>query len=221
MEQQFDNNSLVAFTRGDAKAFEAVYRLLYTEVLHFVNKLVEDTQEAEDITSETFITLYKDCEKINSYDHIKGFLRTTARYRCLDFIRRRNNRRSQQKSWQLELSGQLTNDQTLEHLLIKEEVIARLYKEIEQLPEECRKIFKMLFYEGIEPKEIASLLNISVSTVRSQKSRALKLLRLALSDNQLALAFLLSFSYLARHLRLSLLLLLMFLKINKTDLDVL
>ena len=45
------------------------------------------------------------------------------------------------------------------------------------LPEQCRKIIRMTFEEGKNPKEIAEELGIGVGTVNSQKMRGLTLLK--------------------------------------------
>ena len=47
-----------------------------------------------------------------------------------------------------------------------------IHNAIENLPEECRRIFKVLYYEELQPAEVAELLQISVNTVYVQKSRA-------------------------------------------------
>jgi RNA polymerase sigma-70 factor (ECF subfamily) len=46
-----------------------------------------------------------------------------------------------------------------------------------ELPEGCRVVFTLFYFEGLEHSEIASDLQISVSTSKSQLSRAKKLLR--------------------------------------------
>jgi RNA polymerase sigma-70 factor (ECF subfamily) len=53
---------------------------------------------------------------------------------------------------------------------------------VEHLPEQCRRIFKMNRYEGKKNSEIAEELGISIRTVETQISKALTVLRTALSD---------------------------------------
>jgi RNA polymerase sigma-70 factor (ECF subfamily) len=74
---------------------------------------------------------------------------------------------------------------------MKDEIVETISNAIENLPEECRKIFKLLIYEELKPADVAEMLQISVSTVYNQKSRALQALRIMLSENTLALACLL------------------------------
>lgn len=69
-----------------------------------------------------------------------------------------------------------------EHLaeMVGEEVIRRLYNDIHRLPTEQRRIIK-LSIEGFKGAEIARLLGISINTVKTQKYRGYRSLRLRLS----------------------------------------
>lgn len=57
-----------------------------------------------------------------------------------------------------------------------------LQQAIESLPERCREIFRLSRMEGLQNKEIAARLGISVNTVEGQMSIALRKLRVALKD---------------------------------------
>jgi RNA polymerase sigma-70 factor (ECF subfamily) len=64
--------------------------------------------------------------------------------------------------------------------MIRTELIRQIQAEMEHLPEKCRIIFELAFFEEMKTPEIASLLSISQHTVRAQKSKAVRLLRSAL-----------------------------------------
>ena len=198
MEQELDINTLIAFTRRDPQAFRIVFELLYPEVRYVIEKIIGNPEDAREITSDTFLKLFNKCEAIASLNHIRGFLFTTGRRKCLDFIRHRKRTQSREKKLHLEIE-QLVNDSNFNNYLLEAGVIAKVYEAVEKLPAECKKIFKLLFYQGMEQTEVASLMAINVSTVRSQKCRALQLLRITLADDRLALLFFLSFSYVAYH----------------------
>ena len=76
--------------------------------------------------------------------------------------------------------------------IIHAEVISRIFAQVDTLPEQCRRVIYMTFKEDKKPKEISEELGITVSTVNSQKMRALNLLRDKLSESDyLAIALLL------------------------------
>ena len=53
----------------------------------------------------------------------------------------------------------------------------KIEKAIEQLPEQCKRIFKLNRFEGLKYREISEKLNLSLSTVKNQMSIALKKLK--------------------------------------------
>ena len=53
----------------------------------------------------------------------------------------------------------------------------QVYLALKTLPPKCRQVFTMLYVQGKPVKEIAEELQLSVSTVKSHKATALKLLR--------------------------------------------
>ncbi len=61
--------------------------------------------------------------------------------------------------------------------MIRTEILKDLYAELQKLPPECRKVMELVFVEGWDSKKIAEHLDITVSTVKNQKSRGIHLLR--------------------------------------------
>src|SRR5664280_1367333 len=66
--------------------------------------------------------------------------------------------------------------------LLAKELEENIAQAVNKLPAECRKIFELSRVEGLKYREIADTLHISVKTVEAQMSKALKSLRLELSD---------------------------------------
>ena len=57
------------------------------------------------------------------------------------------------------------------------ETYREIFIALNTLPPQCRKIFSMLFIEGKEYQQIADELNLSIATIRSQKARAIMLIK--------------------------------------------
>ncbi len=62
------------------------------------------------------------------------------------------------------------------------EILWELFSKIEELPSECRKVFRMSYIDDMTNQEIADKLGISVNTVKSQKARAKNILKSSLKD---------------------------------------
>ena len=71
--------------------------------------------------------------------------------------------------------------------LIKAEVVMSLREAIDKLPEGCRMVLKLAYFEGLKNDEIASELGISINTVKTQRQRAMKLIRLSLTTSTYAI----------------------------------
>lgn len=83
------------------------------------------------------------------------------------------------------------SDEDFDDKILEEEVYAILIEQLNQLPEGCKEIFELSVIEGLKYKEIASRLNISVNTVKSQRTRAIKLLKEKLKNHPFILFLLL------------------------------
>lgn len=65
-------------------------------------------------------------------------------------------------------------------------MLLEISQAIAQLPEQCRRVMKMSYEQGMSGKEIADAMQITVSTVNNQKARGIILLRKMLSIKGLA-----------------------------------
>jgi RNA polymerase sigma-70 factor (ECF subfamily) len=181
--EQPDNNLIAQFTRGDTEAFTAIYNAYYPTLYSFVKKFIPEREDAEDITADIFVKLWRMHANFDNIKNIEAFLYITARNACLDFLRQLKRRNEKQKELlyvllQEPAEGILPED-------IKAEVLAAILEEIEKLPRSCRNVFKMAYLEGLSNSEIAESLRINNQSVRNHKLRAVKLLRIALLNRNL------------------------------------
>lgn len=77
--------------------------------------------------------------------------------------------------------------------ILQEEVYAILINALDSLPEKCKEVFELSCLEGMKYKDIAQQLNISINTVKSQRARAIELLKVKLINYPELLFFLLFF----------------------------
>src|SRR5690606_22883208 len=88
--------------------------------------------------------------------------------------------------------GELIEDDLVLSKIIEAEVMESLYHAIEKLPAGCREVVNLRYFEGMSIQEVAEQLNISVNTVKTQKMRALKSLRLQLEPLSVSVIVILS-----------------------------
>ena len=171
--QDFQDDIILAFRQGDTNAFVAIYRHFYQSIFTFC-KYIVPVSEAEDIASETFLRLWKTRDRWDSIVNVRAFVYVTARNICFDFLKYQKSKTSNEK----EIAYLMANEH--DHILYSEieaEVVSQVKKEIENLPENCKEVFRMSFFEGKQNPEIAEELSISDKTVRNLKSLALKAIK--------------------------------------------
>ncbi|MCL6218019.1 sigma-70 family RNA polymerase sigma factor [Zunongwangia sp. M21534] len=139
--------------------------------------MVADAQTAEDIVENTMFKLWRDRDKFKNVLNIKSYLYAMVRN---DAYRIANKEKGK-----ILLNEELTEDHhdDFDEKILEEEVYAILIEQLNQLPEGCKEIFELSVIEGLKYKEIASILNISVNTVKSQRARAIKLLKEKLKNH--------------------------------------
>ena len=176
-----ENFSIDRFRAGSLEDFQCVYELYYDTMYVFANNLVQNETEAQDMTTETFIKLWRLHANFESLNNIKAFLYVTNRNACLDALRFLQKRRSVHKEV-LYLVGQ---EADIKNEMIDAEVFGELNQKIESLPEKCRKIFKLIYYNHLSTAEVAEEMGISNQNVLNQKARAIQILRSGLLSKAL------------------------------------
>ncbi len=170
-------NIVVRLNNGQHEALEVLFEQYYRALVYFALRVIKSQEEAEDLVIESFSKLWNSREKMESVQNIKGFLYLTTRNACVDYIRRQRKMREMQTELQFFVEPSV---QDMDIETTRAEMLRHIYEEMEKLPQQCRDVFKLSVIEGLRSKEIAGELNISVSNVTSQKSRAIRLLRTAL-----------------------------------------
>lgn len=189
MNNEILNSQMISdFKQGDEKIFKKVFDHYYPALLLFITKLTGSREEAEDISLRAFQALFNRCAGFETEINIKAFLYICARNSSLNYLKSKQHEKVQLRQF----AQRMADDTFLEFEFgIKQGVVAAISKAIEELPAECRKVFKMLYYDELTPAEISELLHITVSTVYNQKSRALNALRMKFSENAMVVVWLL------------------------------
>jgi RNA polymerase sigma-70 factor (ECF subfamily) len=158
--------------------FNNLYRNLYLPIYHFAKTFV-DSQDAEDITADSFLKLWRSDLDLTIIPKVKTWLNVCTRNACLDLLKKKKSVVANESVFARTLQIEETNEFETE---IREILFKRLEAEIEKLPPQGKKVFKMAYLEGLSSKEIAITLQISENTVSNHRVRAFQLLRLALSS---------------------------------------
>jgi len=168
----FDNDPqfLQRLKADDLTAFAEVYNSYYIPLLELAARKTGDFQQAEEIVQDAFVSMYFQRSKIR--EQPTAYLRAIIKYKIIDLRRK--------KSLQLVSltdSDPVENSSDPYRVLFEAELQAQVDHYVDQLPAQCKKVFILSRQHGLSNKEIAGQLEISIRTVETHISRALKYLR--------------------------------------------
>ena len=175
MQQYPDTVLLMEFQKGNDRAFRQVFERYNKQLGYFAEKRIQDREEAEDIVAQTFSILWQKREDFETEEKIRSFLYVTTRNACIDFLRQRQRRQASGK--ELLYLEKDTDDVDLLKDIAESELLAIVYRAIENLPKKCKAVFKLVYLDGLSTSEGAARLRISERNVLNQKARAIKLLQ--------------------------------------------
>lgn len=158
----------------DNTSFEKIFKEYFLSLSAFATKYTKDPDEAKDIVHQVFTNLWEKRENFHLDQSVRSYLYSAVQNRCLNYIRDRKKFIQEEIPMSAEA---LTSYIDQSDFMEAEELRNTLYKALAELPEGSRNIFKMSRFEGKKYKDIADELGISIKTVETQMSKALKHLK--------------------------------------------
>lgn len=177
--EQIENNNVEDFNlrlkAGDKGAFKIIFEAYYKRLCAFALNYVDSSYVAEDLVTQVLLKLWQKRQKLDKIKNLKSYLYTMVKNAAIDFNKKEKKvvRLDVEKHDIIPLKSQF---------IIEEETHAILFQALERLPEKCRKVFEMSCIDGVKYKDIAEELQISINTVKSQRARAVDLLKTQLKD---------------------------------------
>jgi len=167
---------------------EETFYAYHKKLVHFSYQFVQDKVLAEDIVQEVFIKFSENSILLcQDQKLIQNYLYRAVKNRSINALR---DIKVRDRVLGTVDKGEW-DDETIIDRIIQSEVMYELYSAFESLPEKCEVISRMGYLEGKSNQEIAKELGVSINTVKTQKQRGLKLLRLKLNPEALCLLTLL------------------------------
>lgn len=156
---------------GEKAAFDQVYNLYWKRLFLYVVKVIRDSEAAEDIVQEIFVSLWLRRHEITEQRTLSGYLFTAARFKGINFVQDQLKKGKHEESL-IDHFNALQDG--LVDLIQAKELNGIINKEIEKLPPKMRDVFVLSRRDQLSHKEISEKLNISDKTVKKQINNALK-----------------------------------------------
>ena len=164
----------------DDKAFESLFYSLNTPLIKFSMMYIHQKEVAEEIVSDVFVKCWINRKSLGEVRNIDTYLFVAVKNQSLNHLKKYSHIHLVQVEDTNEV--RFVKPFTPQEALEKKELLFKMERSIEELPQQCRIIFRLIKEEGIKYKEVAEILNISPRTVQTQLFRAMKKLSLVLAD---------------------------------------
>ena len=159
------------FHAGNSLAFREIFNLYYHPLCSYAYRYVQDDMMTDDFVQDAFLNVWERRGEFNALAPIRAFLYLNVRNACLNWLKHLGVRQRNE----LEFASFLQEGQE-EGFIIEDAVHARLYEAIGELSGRARDMVLMTL-DGVSNPEIASMLGVSLNTVKTVKLRAYKVLR--------------------------------------------
>jgi RNA polymerase sigma-70 factor (family 1) len=169
----------ISIKNRDGKAFEQYYKEHYKYFFLTACKYLGDAAPAQEVVNDVFLRLWQDAGRLEIQSSLKAYLYRSVVNRCLNELEKTKRDRKQHQGL-VRRFEEATEWKEMEDNELK----VRLYQAIDQLPEQCRKVFRMSRFEELKQQEIADRLHISIKTVKNHITHALQQLYRVLDEWQ-------------------------------------
>lgn len=174
-----ESHTIKGLRTGSESSYEELFEAYYRPLAIFAMKYVGDLEIAKEIVQDFFVHLYENRRALVITTSLKSYLYRSIRNRCLNHLKH-----SELVRQHMSVLGQAySSEEDPETRILETELENRIFQIVEGLPPRCREIFILSRVKGIKNKEIAAKLDISIRTVETQISLALKELRATLGSD--------------------------------------
>jgi len=175
-----DEKKLIENIRnGEQQAFRQLYDLYQNKVYNTAFGFVHDTADAQDITQDVFVELYQSLATFRSDSSLNTWIYRIAVNKSLNHLRKKKSssfffkiRKSSEDGQKQVIPEIADNNLTPAGNLENLELQQQLQRAIDALPEKQRTAFILDKFEDLPYKEIALVMNTSISSVESLLFRA-------------------------------------------------
>lgn len=164
-----DKNIVEGLKKRDNESFIELVNSYKRKVVSLCYSYTQDYHEAEDLSQEVFISIFKCIENFRGDCSLSTYIYKVSLSRCMDYKRK--------KSIKNFLSGLFNYEKSDQNY---SEIDERNYVRslILNLPEELKKVIVLYYYVGLSQKEIAEILNVTEKAVEGRIYRAKQKLKL-------------------------------------------
>ena len=183
-EHQFED-AVARMVQGDKSGLKEIYENYIGYIYRIIFEVLQNKENAEDVTSEFFIRLWDKAEQFKPGSGHKGYLATMARNMAIDFLRK--HRREELTALLQDLGTGEEEEEAVRGACYQKEAESKVEQEVvselsvqqalEMLKPSERQVVSLKVLGELTFKEIADIMDIPMGTVTWKYQNAIKKLR--------------------------------------------
>lgn len=189
-----DNQLIADYLAGDEESFQILVRAYLKPIYSFVYRYVGSTQDAEDVTQEVFVKVWKNLDSFDQQRSFKTWIFIIAKNASIDFLKKSRFASGGRKTvpfsqfenntGENSLTRTLTDPAPLPDELMERASVAHVLSlAMEKLSPRYRMVLFLRYNDHFTFREIAESLEEPLHTVKSRHRRALIILKKFLMED--------------------------------------
>ncbi|NGF56269.1 RNA polymerase sigma factor [Parapedobacter sp. SGR-10] len=164
--------SKFADERTREEAFGLLLKKYQQKVYWHVRRMVIDHDDADDVTQDIFVKVWRNLEKFREDSQLYTWLYRIATNECITFL----NKKKQKQSVSLDDDNSSYLSETLAdgQYFNGDKAQLKLQQALLTLPEKQRLVFNMKYFENLKYEEISDILGTSVGALKASYHLAVK-----------------------------------------------
>ena len=182
-----DKEFISSLKKGDSKGYQFLVTSYHQKLCVYANSLTNDSDLAEDIVQNVFMSIWKNRNKLKDQFVVKSYLYKSVYNEFIDQYRKKKAVLTLEKK-HIDALTYIVEEEDEKSL---EKLISIVKKEIDKLPPKCKQTFLLSKEEGLTNLEISQYLNISIKSVEAHITKAFSVLRKSIGNKVNGILFLL------------------------------
>lgn len=163
--------------QGDNRAFDLLVKKYQHKIIGLIGRYVHDHAEVHDVAQEAFIKAYRALGKFRAESAFYTWMYRIAINTAKNHLVSRGRRPPGSDldivdAEIIDQSGRLSDIETPEAAMARDQLKAAVFEAIESLPEDLRTAITLREFDGLSYEDIANVMDCPVGTVRSRIFRA-------------------------------------------------
>jgi RNA polymerase sigma-70 factor (ECF subfamily) len=180
IDEVSDARLVTSIARYSEVALAEVYRRHGRAVYGLARRVLQDTAEAEDVTQEVFLRLWREPDRFDpERGSLRSFLLAETHGRAVDAVRSSSSRRAREAR---EAARTARAEYDMQHEAWDLALADQVARAMGELSDDERRAIELAYFDGRTYREVARVLEQPEGTVKSRIRSGLRRLRDALTD---------------------------------------